>query len=164
MGSAFRGETLHKIDSKGRVSIPADFRKIIFDGDPNSQPDKHATFTIVYGDERQKCLKCFTELETIQLDKIISGMERSSAKRRFLEFFFQTRSCKIQSDSAGRIVLPENLREKAGLQEQVWFAGTGDSFEIWNKASYAEHIDDLGSMFHSEGSPIDPMALIDEER
>ena len=56
----FRGEGHHKVDGKGRVSIPAHFRRVLEAGDPSWSEGKAPEFVIVYGDHRRNFLECFT--------------------------------------------------------------------------------------------------------
>ena len=65
MGRRFRGEGLHKVDSKGRVSIPALFRRVIESCDPNWKEGLPPELIIVYGDERRKFIECYT-IEAIE--------------------------------------------------------------------------------------------------
>lgn len=167
MGAYFRGEYHHRLDSKKRVAVPAEFRRVINDGrvedgrigqDGTSEP---ARLAIVYGDDRLACLKCFSEQAIRDIDDAIASLGRASDERRFLEYFFQTRSVTVQLDPTGRLVLAEFLREKIGLDSVVCFAGKGDSFEIWNPDSFIEHQSELTGMFRDGDGFTDPMSLID---
>ena len=158
---AFRGESQHKVDQKGRVSVPADFRQIIAESDSGRAPDSPPRFTIVYGDDRLLCLKCYTETAMRRIDSEIAQLPRSSPERRYLQHFYQTRSVRALLDPSGRLVLGNSLRKKLGFQDQVWFAGTGDSFEIWDAESYAQHCSDLEDMFRKGDTAQDPMSLIE---
>lgn len=162
MAFAFRGENKHKIDQKGRLSVPADFRRGIIGGDPDYQIGSHANFTIVYGDSRQNCLKCYTEHSIRQIDEAIELLEMASEERRFLEFFFQTKSFKAQLDPSGRFILPKNLKEKIGIDNEVWFAGTGSSFELWSLDEFEKHCAALESQFRKNGTALNPLSLIDQ--
>ncbi len=144
------------------MSIPADFRQIIAQGDPDCGPGGCPSFTIVYGDDRLQCLKCFTEKEMRRIDAEIAELQRSSPERRFLQYFFQTRSVRVSLDPTGRLVLSNSLKEKVNHEEQVWFAGTGDSFEIWGSDTYRQKQGDLESMFREGDAAKDPMSLLDD--
>ena len=48
----FRGESLHKVDAKGRVSVPAAFRRVLEEGDPDFSRGSSPNFVIVYGGVR----------------------------------------------------------------------------------------------------------------
>lgn len=158
---AFRGESRHKIDQKGRVSLPSDFRRGIITGDPDYQPGSHASFTIVYGDNRWKSLKCYTEQAIQEIDEAIASMRMSTQERRFLEFFYQTKSFKAQLDPAGRFIIPKHIKEKTAIKSEVYFAGTGTSFELWNVESFRDHCLNLEQCFRDGGQPEDPLILLD---
>ena len=53
----FRGESLNKVDAKGRVSVPAAFRRVIEEGDPDFSDGSYPNFVIVYGGVRSTCLE-----------------------------------------------------------------------------------------------------------
>ena len=159
---AFRGEIENKVDAKGRVSIPADFRRIIEREDSSKEQGECASFTIVYGDDRLSCLKCYTERSIRELDACIDAMDRSSEKRKFLEFFFQTRSFRAQLDPSGRLVIPPKLRAKINLRSVANFAGRGDTFEIWNPDDYRANSEQLTGMFREGSTAKDPMSILDE--
>ena len=167
MGAYFRGEYSHRLDSKKRVAIPADFRRAINDGrmgGPHQSPEgvtEPARVTIVYGDDRLECLKCYSEQAISKIDEAISSLGRATSERRFLEFFFQTRSVTVQLDPSGRLVLAEFLRKKINLDSIVCFAGKGDSFEIWNPDSFEVHQTELAGLFRDGDTATDPMSLID---
>ncbi len=159
---AFRGESLHKVDQKGRVSIPAEFRQIIALGDPEYRDGNCPRFTVVYGDQRLGCLKCYTEQVIGNIDSQISELPRSSRERQFLQHYFQTRSVRVQLDPTGRLLMSMTLREKVSRADQVCFAGTGDSFEIWSLEAYEQHRRNLESLFHDGDSALDPMSLLED--
>ena len=60
MGRRFRGESHHKVDTKGRVSIPAHFRRVLEASDPAWTDGLNPELVIVYGDHRRKYLECYT--------------------------------------------------------------------------------------------------------
>ncbi len=161
---AFRGEIENKVDAKGRVSVPADFRRIIEKEDSAKKEGECTSFTIVYGDDRLNCLKCYTERAIGELDDCIKSLDRSSEKRKFLEFFFQTKSFRAQLDPSGRLVIPPKLRAKIKLASVASFAGTGDTFEIWNPDAYRDNSEKLQEMFREGPQAKDPMAFLDEVR
>ncbi len=145
------------------MSAPADFRRGIISGDSEYQPGTNASFTIVYGDSRLPCLQCYTEESIRSIDEAISFMELGSEKRQFLEFFFQTKSFKAQLDPAGRFVLPKNLKTKAAINGEVCFAGTGQSFQMWNPESFALHCAELEKQFRNGNETVNPLSILDAE-
>ncbi len=132
----FRGEGVHKVDAKGRVSIPASFRAVLRDGDPGWSEGKMPEFVIVYGDSRRDFLECFTVDAANEVDERISRMPRGSRRRRALERLFNGQSLSASVDDTGRIVLPIRQRQKIGIEDKAFFLAMGDTFQIWKPETY----------------------------
>lgn len=132
----FRGEGVQKVDGKGRVSIPAAYRAVLRDGDPNWSEGKLPEFIIVYGDERREFLECFTIDAANEVDERIARMPRGSRQRRALERLFNGQSLPLTVDDTGRIVLPQKLRDKLGISAEAYFIAMGDTFQIWEPAAF----------------------------
>ena len=88
----FRGESLHKVDAKGRVSVPAAFRRVLEEGDPDFSRGSSPNFVIVYGGVRGSCLEGYTINSISKVDKLISKLPRFSKDREMLERFINTQS------------------------------------------------------------------------
>lgn len=163
MSRSFRGEAHNKIDGKGRVSIPASFRRVIEACDPNWQTGQNPEFVIVYGDHRRKYLECYTMEAIEEVDAKIKAKPRGSKERKLLERLFNGQSLNATVDDTGRIVIPQRQREKIGLEGEAFFIAAGDTFQIWNPVTYdteenpqiEETLDDLPEDF-------DPLSLLDE--
>ena len=152
MAGSFRGEYVQKVDGKGRVSIPAAFRRYIEDGDPEFRARRDAAredseklkggarFVLVYGDARREFVECYTMEEMSALEARIAAMPRGTPRRRALERVFITLSLNAELDADGRIVVPQKVREKLALGEEATFAGTGDTFQIWHPEDYARDV------------------------
>lgn len=132
----FIGEDRFKVDGKGRVSIPASFRRVLAAGDPDCTEGSNPQVVIVFGDEKRDYLECFT-IET--MDRIFAKIERmpiASKKRKALQRLYATKALTTSVDETGRMVLPAKLRNKIGLDAEAIFAGTGEAFEIWKPETY----------------------------
>lgn len=126
----FMDTVANKVDSKGRVSLPADYRAIV----------KAAESEIVcYRSLSSPCVEgCLEDL----LDKLASEMEDS------LDFFSETQddltnlifgdAKRYPFDSTGRIMLSEKLLTHAQITTQAVFVGKGRKFQIWNPANWAK--------------------------
>ena len=68
MANRFRGEGIHKVDGKGRVSIPALFRRVLEDCDPEWKEGLNPNLVIVYGGESQKYLEIYTQESINEVD------------------------------------------------------------------------------------------------
>ncbi|SFR12880.1 division/cell wall cluster transcriptional repressor MraZ [Poseidonocella sedimentorum] len=165
MARRFRGESHHKVDSKGRVSIPAGYRRVLEQCDPDWTKGLNPEFVIVYGDERRNWLDCYTMQAIDELDEQISALPRASKERKLLERLIQGQSLTSSVDETGRIVLPAKLRKKIGLESEAFFISAGDYFQIWNPETYDTQerakqeawLDELGPDF-------DPLILLDQAR
>jgi MraZ protein len=132
----FRGEFRQKVDGKGRVSIPASFRRVLEAQDPDWETGKRPRFIIVYGDDRRAHLECFSITAMEDVDARVARMQRGSPERRAMETLLYTLSTDAEVDEDGRIVLSQKLRDKLGLEGEVYFAGTADTFQIWHPDTY----------------------------
>ena len=163
MLTIFRGESLHRMDSKGRVSIPADFRKIIVDANSTIRHEvDNSTIVMVFGDNRQDYLECYPLPLSIEIhNKIKEKYKRGSAEREFLENFYETKSIFVQLDPNGRMLIPNSIRVKADLGTNICFAGKGETFQIWNPEKYSSRQKELEAMFRGDDGVTNPLVLLD---
>lgn len=139
MTQTFRGEFSLKVDAKGRVSIPATFRRVIEAGDPEwTGSDQRARFVIVYGDQSRRFLECYTMKSIEEVEAQIAALPRGTARRHKLARLISTYSHYSEVDEDGRIVLPQKLREKIALAGEAYFAAMLDTFQIWKPETFAE--------------------------
>ncbi|MEO0938468.1 MAG: division/cell wall cluster transcriptional repressor MraZ [Pseudomonadota bacterium] len=136
MARRFRGESDHKVDTKGRVSIPAPYRRVIEACDPDWTEGLPPRLIIVYGGDTRDYLEGFTIEAMDEVDEKIAKFPRGSAKRKAMERLYSAQSIEAEVDNTGRIVLPAKLREKIGLTGMARFVSSGDTFEIWNPDTY----------------------------
>lgn len=161
----FRGEGHHKVDQKGRVSIPAHYRRVLEAGDPVWSDGKAPEFVVVYGDHRRKYLECYTIDAANEVDAQIAEMPRGSMERRMLERLFNGQSLLTSVDETGRIVLPAKLRQKIGLEGEAFFIATGDTFQVWKPETYeAEELARTEAWLEQYDEDFDPLTLLDQRR
>ncbi|CUH86452.1 cell division protein MraZ [Phaeobacter sp. CECT 5382] len=162
LGRRFRGESHHKVDAKGRVSIPASFRRVIEASDPNWKSGESPELVIVYGDHRRNYLECYTMEAIEEVDAKIDALPRGSMQRKLLQRMFHGQSFPTTVDETGRLVLPAKLRNKIDLDKEAFFMAAGDTFQIWKPETYDEEelaqtekwMDDLPEDF-------DPLEFLD---
>ena len=159
----FRGEFHQKVDGKGRVSIPAHFRRVLEAGDPTWTEGKVPELVVVYGDHRRQYLECYTIDAASEVDAKIDQMKRGAIERRMLEKLFNGQSLQTNIDDTGRIVLPAKLRAKIGLEGEAYFIATGDTFQIWNPGTY-EEVEEARTEAWLNDMPedFDPLVLLDD--
>lgn len=163
MARSFRGESTHRVDGKGRVSIPASFRRVLEEGDPDWKEGLPPQLVIVYGRaKKKKCLECFTMKGMEEIDRKIARMPRFSKTRDAFHRVFHTQSLVATVDDTGRIVLSQRLREMIGITGEAVFAGMGESFQIWEEGAYQADQDELMEAIEEEiGEEGDLLALLD---
>ncbi len=159
----FRGESHHKVDSKGRVSIPATYRRVLEASDPNWRDGDNPELVIVYGDHRKKHLDCYTIEAIEEVDAKIAAMPRGSKQRKILQRLFHGQSFPTTVDETGRLVLPAKLRAKIGLEGEAFFIAAGDTFQIWKPETYeAEELAATEDYLDELPEDFDPLEFLDQ--
>ncbi|EKE45331.1 MraZ, putative [Oceaniovalibus guishaninsula JLT2003] len=149
MFGVFIGEHENKIDAKGRLSIPADFRRELEDGDPKWEPGKNASMLLVYGDHRRSHVEVMKITDMRDVYTKITRMPRGSIKRRDMERLYFQQALTATVDETGRIVLSARVRDKLGLDGTAMVVGNGSTFEIWKPETYAAN--DLSNLRDEDG-------------
>ena len=119
----FVGRAVNKIDTKGRVSVPADLRRYLDVASDEPAPMLYC-FPSLFADELQcggpDLVKLI--LSTIETVDIFDG----DSFDREAEVTGETR--RLYFDDNGRVVVPKDLRDHAGLEGEVAFQGRGQMF------------------------------------
>ena len=126
----FLGEYEHNLDDKGRLAVPARFRDDLGDG-----------VVITRGFDR--CLMGFPRPVWTTLAQQVSNLSLGQGEARNLRRLLFSGAADVMLDRQGRILIPQNLREYAGLGEQVIVAGLNTHFEIWSNERWREVLDSL---------------------
>ncbi|MBQ8109948.1 MAG: cell division/cell wall cluster transcriptional repressor MraZ [Clostridia bacterium] len=124
-GAEFSGNYAHNIDPKGRVTIPVAYREALGDG-----------FTIGLNNEFNAiALYPVQKWQSMseQLDRIPDSDARGMAYVRLVKAFSFTNQ---SLDGQGRVLLPAVLREQAGMDKAIRFAGMGRWMEIWDEGRF----------------------------
>jgi MraZ protein len=128
----FIGLYEHTLDSKSRLMIPQAYRDIV------SRVEPSLKFFLNRGFD--ECLAMYTEstwTEMVQVVKSLKEGELSDEEtRKFSRWFFSS-AVEVVPDKAGRVLVPEHLRQLAGLRKQVVLIGVSDRVEIWDAERYA---------------------------
>lgn len=160
MARRFRGSEEVKVDAKGRVSIPAKFRRIFEASDPDFAPGKRAQLVIVYGTREWNWLQLFTINAIEDIEDSISRLPRGSARRNLLEHIYQGHADEAEIDGDGRLVLPQKLREKIGLTDSAFFISAGDSLKVWTPEAHADEERALEARVPELEPGADPLSLL----
>lgn len=136
----FSGTITQRVDGKGRVSIPADFRRVLEAGDPDYTPEaKRVRMRVVYGNPGRKCLEIYPIAAFDKLLARIARLPEGSDDREILELFYVSGSEVVEVDGDGRTILAQRLRDHAGLPRdggEAVFAGALDLFRVWTPEEF----------------------------
>ncbi len=120
----FRGQFAHGIDEKGRLSIPAKFREAL-------REEKTLVLTSA---ESYLTVYPLSEWRAIE-DRLRANPKFKREQRDYLRFVYSSAE-DVDLDSQGRILIPQSLRQRAGIGRDVVIIGMMDTIEIWDKARW----------------------------
>ena len=125
--TGFLGEFESTLDAKGRFLLPAGLKKQLPEGE-------NTRFVINRGFE--KCLTLYPRQSWEPLFAKISTLNDFDPKVREFRRYFLNGATEVELDSAGRLLLPPNLKEYAGLEKDIVLASALDKIEIWSTENY----------------------------
>lgn len=118
----FLGQYLHSLDDKGRISIPASFRKVV----QGSGADR-----VVLTRSKDACLIAYSVEAWDALLAEWSARPSLDPQLEAFERIYAANAWPTPMDAQGRILVPSYLREYAQLEKDVVFAGRLKKFELW---------------------------------
>ena len=124
---SFRGNFTHTLDPKGRVNLPAEFRRVL-----NDNSDSGVVITN-YISDGARCLEGFGLKAWQDFEARVRTKSRFNSKLQRLENFYLSRAAECPIDSAGRILIPTHLRSYASIEREVTFTSSIHGFRIWDK-------------------------------
>ena len=126
----FFGSYTYKVDAKGRVSVPAEYRDAIA-GEPFHGVVCYPSFTEPALDGGGASL-----MDNFQ--SLIERLDPYGEDRDAFELAVMAEARRIPMDGDGRIVLPAEFIEFAGLEGRARFIGRGNRFQIWKPEAHDE--------------------------
>ena len=127
--TSFIGDYTSRVDTKGRVVLPAPLKKqLLVEG-----IDKF----VIKKDIFEKCLILYTSKEWERQNSIIRAKINPYNKKHktFLREFYRN-STEVQLDASNRILLPADLVKYAEINKDIYFSGQDRKIEIWAKDNY----------------------------
>lgn len=132
-----------RLDDKGRVVLPAKFRDELTTG-------------IVLTKGQDNCVVLWPQAEFEKYAERLNDASRSNAAvRSYLRVLFSGAFDQIP-DKQGRISLPQQLRDYAGLDRDVVIAGNGATAEIWNEPAWQHYLAAQEQSFSELGEEVVP--------
>ena len=117
----------HGVDEKRRVQIPAKWR-----------PEETGTELTVILWPKHQVGTCLRVLPPTQMGKLLTDLNAMANLdgKVVLKRFIGGESVQVSLDKAGRICLPDEMAQAAGIKNEVVLVGLLDRFEIWNPERY----------------------------
>jgi MraZ protein len=116
----FKGTYRHRIDPKGRLPVPAVFRRALAESSP-----------LVVVTPLDQCLAAFPPSEWARLEDQLRTLPAFSRPAKALTRLLTSRAVDCELDVQGRILLPASLRAGAGLDREGLVIGVLNRFEVW---------------------------------
>jgi MraZ protein len=121
----FMGQYMHSLDSKGRLTIPVRFRALLDEG-----------AYITQGFDRNLMVLTKSSFEKIS-QRVSQGSITDPASRLLRRFIYSSGQW-LEIDRAGRVIIPDFLRQVSQIDTDVVVVGVGDYFEVWSPPLWAE--------------------------
>jgi transcriptional regulator MraZ len=126
----FRGRYEHNVDRKGRTSLPARFREIL-----SARGDERVIVTCGL----DPCLQAYPVAEWQAFEERLAKLPRFEPHVVRIKRLYVSGAVETPVDRQGRILLPGSLRDHAGIDRDVLFAGMVDHIEIWASERWRDH-------------------------
>lgn len=135
--SAFSGEYNNTLDEKGRIMFPVKLRCLLHD----------SQLVITRGVDR--CLWIFPPDEwTLLSEKVMQSASLFQANSRLVLRRLIAPAQEIEIDKAGRISIPQSLREYAQLEKDCVLLGINRYLELWNAGEYRSYLEESEADFY----------------
>lgn len=121
------GTHIHTLDEKGRVSVPAAFRK------------QMTGETLYLNLGMDGCLILYPHEKWHSVRKGLDSLSRSQSKQRYFIRRFARFLHPVSIDGQGRISIPAELLEQTGIRNEIVFLGQFDSIELWSPEKFREY-------------------------
>jgi len=145
----FRGATKITLDEKGRMVMPTRYRE---------QIAERAQGKLVVTVDRERCLLIYPLPEWDLIETKLMSLPSLHERARRLQRLMVGHANDLELDGHGRILLPPELREFAGLERHGMLIGQGNRFELWNETRWGERLEE---MLKSEEAATDLSSQLD---
>ena len=124
----FLSTYLHKIDKKGRVSVPATFRTAL-------SQDSFQGF-VAFRSYKHAAIECCSASRMMRLSESMDGMDLFSDTQDDLAASVFADAQQLAFDGDGRVVVPKLLLDHMEIEDTVAFVGRGSTFQLWKPETF----------------------------
>jgi len=132
ISAMFRGATRLSVDDKGRMVMPTRHRDRL---------RELSAGRVVVTVDRDQCLLIYPTPEWEQIERKLMALPSLQPAARNLQRLMVGHATDLEIDAHGRLLLPSELREFAGLDRHAMLIGQGARFELWDEARWNEKRD-----------------------
>ena len=148
----FSGTFEHATDDKNRVAIPAKYR------DALAGLDQQRLVVTRFREGDRRCLDVYPLSAWEELEaKILAKPRFDRAVQRF-KHAYVSMAHEVVLDAQGRILVPQHLRDYAGIKRDVVFTGSIDMFKMWDRDTWQRTVDEHEKIF-DEPNVLDTLGL-----
>jgi len=122
----------NKVDVKGRVSVPSQFRAMLY--------GNNFSGVVIYESLINPCIEGCSIDRIQKLSESIDDLDPFSKERDAFATTVLGGSAQLAFDPDGRIILPKTLMLFAGIQDKAVFVGKGQTFEIWEPIAFTKRV------------------------
>ena len=132
--AVFKGTYRHRIDPKGRLPVPAAFRRLL-------REQRSVVVTLL-----DQCLAAYPPEEWARLEAQLGQLPAFSRPVKALTRLLASRAADCEVDVQGRILLPAALRDAAGLSRDAVVVGVLNRFEVWSPEAWESFVRESESL------------------
>ena len=122
------GTIENKVDTKGRVSVPVEFRNALKNDDFQG--------VILFHSFTNKCIEGVSMARMEQMAEATDNMDLFGEENQNINSLIFSDARQMNFDITGRIIIPADLLEFAGIKDKALFVGRGKTFQIWEASAF----------------------------
>lgn len=126
----FRGQYEHALDGKGRVALPAAFRREL--------AERGDELLVVTPHIRERCLVAYPRTSWAEFEARLVQASRTDPRVSEVKRLVVGRAVDCPVDKVGRVLLPDKLRKPLGIERDLVWMGQLDCIEVWEPKALAE--------------------------
>ncbi|NTW95144.1 MAG: division/cell wall cluster transcriptional repressor MraZ [Erysipelotrichaceae bacterium] len=132
----FMGEYRHNTDSKGRIIVPARFRDELGN-------------LLILTKGLDGCITVYTPKQWERIIEQLYKLPNTKKESRMYIHMVTSKAAECEVDSAGRILIPQNLMDEAAIIKECVVLGVADHVEIWSVNRWKAYSEEASGAFES---------------
>ncbi len=144
----FKGRSRHTLDEKGRLAVPARFKEVLQQKDDN----------VLVLTNHDSCLWAFALDDWRAIEEKAANLSLfNHAANRYLRYFISgAQECPLKQ---GRITIPPDLRDIAGLSKEVVLVGELKIFEVWDRERWEDEFEKARQSFPQDSQVLSELGI-----